>query len=127
MRLTGDAVEYHATTTARRPGARRMSAIATAAPAVAARPRHAGQRRPLGVDQAVDPALDALVAAGRGGRDAGLGIGHRRCPDEPLGAARPRDLARFDSIDIGVSGYHLAQLAIGVLGVLVITGEYSPA
>jgi ABC-2 type transport system permease protein len=35
------------------------------------------------------------------------------------------DLATFDSIDIGVSGYHLAQLAIGVLGVLVIAGEYS--
>jgi ABC-2 type transport system permease protein len=35
------------------------------------------------------------------------------------------DLATFDSINIGVSGYQLAQLAIGVLGVLVIAGEYS--
>jgi ABC-2 type transport system permease protein len=35
------------------------------------------------------------------------------------------DRSTFDSIDIGVSGYHLAQLAIGVLGVLVISGEYS--
>jgi hypothetical protein len=35
------------------------------------------------------------------------------------------DIARFDSIDIGVSGYHLAQLAVGVLGVLVIAGEYT--
>ena len=33
--------------------------------------------------------------------------------------------ARFDSIDNGVGGYHLAQLAIGVLGVLVVSGEYS--
>jgi ABC-type transport system involved in multi-copper enzyme maturation permease subunit len=33
--------------------------------------------------------------------------------------------ARFDAIDSGVGGYHLAQLAIGVLGVLVISGEYS--
>src|SRR5205085_2056213 len=33
--------------------------------------------------------------------------------------------ARFDAIDAGVGGYHLAQLAIGVLGVLVISGEYS--
>jgi ABC-type transport system involved in multi-copper enzyme maturation permease subunit len=32
---------------------------------------------------------------------------------------------RFDAIDVGVGGYHLAQLAVGVLGVLVITGEYS--
>ena len=36
-----------------------------------------------------------------------------------------RDIARFDSIDIGVGGWHLAQLAIAVLGVLVISGEYS--
>jgi ABC-type transport system involved in multi-copper enzyme maturation permease subunit len=37
----------------------------------------------------------------------------------------PHDRLTFDSIDVGVGGYHLAQLAIGVLGVLVITGEYS--
>jgi ABC-type transport system involved in multi-copper enzyme maturation permease subunit len=33
--------------------------------------------------------------------------------------------AMYDSIDSGVGGYHLAQLAIGVLGVLVISGEYA--
>jgi ABC-2 type transport system permease protein len=33
--------------------------------------------------------------------------------------------AVYDAIDTGVGGYHLAQLAIGVLGVLVISGEYS--
>jgi ABC-type transport system involved in multi-copper enzyme maturation permease subunit len=32
---------------------------------------------------------------------------------------------QFSAIDSGVGGFHLAQLAIGVLGVLVITGEYS--
>jgi ABC-2 type transport system permease protein len=32
---------------------------------------------------------------------------------------------RYDSIDNAVGGYHLAQLAVGVLGVMVITGEYS--
>jgi ABC-type transport system involved in multi-copper enzyme maturation permease subunit len=31
----------------------------------------------------------------------------------------------YDAINTGVAGWHLAQLAIGVLGVLVITGEYS--
>ncbi len=31
----------------------------------------------------------------------------------------------YDSVNTGVGGWHLAQLAIGVLGVLVITGEYS--
>jgi ABC-2 type transport system permease protein len=35
------------------------------------------------------------------------------------------DRLRYDSIDNAVGGYHLAQLAIGVLGVMVITGEYS--
>jgi ABC-2 type transport system permease protein len=33
--------------------------------------------------------------------------------------------ATYDSIDNGVGGYHLAQLAIGVLGVMIITGEYT--
>ena len=37
----------------------------------------------------------------------------------------PRERAHFNSIDAGVGGYHLAQLAIAVLGVLVISGEYS--
>jgi ABC-2 type transport system permease protein len=37
----------------------------------------------------------------------------------------PSDRASFDSIDRSLGGYHLAQLAIGVLGVLVISGEYS--
>jgi ABC-2 type transport system permease protein len=35
------------------------------------------------------------------------------------------DLSTFDSINIGVSGYQFAQLTIGVLGVLVISGEYT--
>ena len=35
------------------------------------------------------------------------------------------DRLTYDSINTAVGGYHLAQLAIGVLGVLVITGEYS--
>jgi ABC-type transport system involved in multi-copper enzyme maturation permease subunit len=37
----------------------------------------------------------------------------------------PHDRLTYDSIDTGVGGYHLAQLAIGVLGVMVISGEYS--
>lgn len=38
---------------------------------------------------------------------------------------QPHDRLTYDAINTGVAGYHLAQLAIGVLGVLVITGEYS--
>jgi ABC-2 type transport system permease protein len=41
------------------------------------------------------------------------------------GTLSPHDRSTFDAIDLGVGGYHLAQLAIGVLGVLVISGEYS--
>jgi len=33
--------------------------------------------------------------------------------------------ANFSSIDAAIGGYHLAQLALGVLGVLVVAGEYS--
>ncbi len=35
------------------------------------------------------------------------------------------DKATFFSIDTGVGGWHIAQLGIGVLGVLIISGEYS--
>ena len=35
------------------------------------------------------------------------------------------DRATFDPVDVSLGGWHLAQLAIGVLGVLLITGEYS--
>jgi ABC-type transport system involved in multi-copper enzyme maturation permease subunit len=41
------------------------------------------------------------------------------------GQLQPHDRLTYDAINTGVGGYHLAQLAIGVLGVLVITGEYS--
>jgi hypothetical protein len=36
-----------------------------------------------------------------------------------------QDKATFYSIDAGVGGWHLSQLGIGVLGVLIISGEYS--
>ena len=38
---------------------------------------------------------------------------------------QPHDRITYDSLNTAVGGYHLAQLAIGVLGVLVISGEYS--
>jgi ABC-type transport system involved in multi-copper enzyme maturation permease subunit len=37
----------------------------------------------------------------------------------------PHERLHYDSLDTAVGGYHLAQLAIAVLGVLVISGEYS--
>lgn len=37
---------------------------------------------------------------------------------------RPRERARFDPTTTSLQGYQFAQLAIGVLGVLIVTGEY---
>jgi ABC-2 type transport system permease protein len=37
----------------------------------------------------------------------------------------PGDRATFSATDVSLGGWHIAELAIGVLGVLVITGEYS--
>lgn len=36
-----------------------------------------------------------------------------------------RDTRPFDPLEISLAGWHLAMLAIGVLGVLVMSGEYS--
>jgi ABC-2 type transport system permease protein len=62
--------------------------------------------------------LAAVIAlAGLGMVVAGFQMGHW-----PQMSAEER--AHFDSIDSGVGGYHLAQLPILILGVLVISGEY---
>lgn len=37
----------------------------------------------------------------------------------------PEQLASFSPIDTSLAGYNLAQLAVGVLGVLLVTGEYA--
>jgi ABC-type transport system involved in multi-copper enzyme maturation permease subunit len=54
--------------------------------------------------------LGPLIAAIQMGRWSHLSIGDRRT---------------YDAINTAVGGYHLAQLAVGVLGILVISGEYS--
>ncbi len=38
---------------------------------------------------------------------------------------RPDEQASFSPIDTTLAGYNLAQLAVGVLGVLLVTGEYA--
>jgi ABC-2 type transport system permease protein len=55
-------------------------------------------------------ALGPLIAAVQMSRWSHLGL---------------HDRLTYDSINTAVGGYHLAQLAIGVLGVLVISGEYT--
>jgi len=37
----------------------------------------------------------------------------------------PGQLAEFNPVDVSLAGFHLAQLAVGVLGVLLVTGEYA--
>jgi hypothetical protein len=37
---------------------------------------------------------------------------------------RPDDLARVDVVQLALAGLHLSQVAFGVLGTLIITGEY---
>jgi ABC-2 type transport system permease protein len=38
---------------------------------------------------------------------------------------RPRQIARFEPVATSLNGYNLAQLTIGTLGVLLVTGEYT--
>ena len=37
----------------------------------------------------------------------------------------PEERASFSPVDVTLAGYYLAQLAVGVLGVLMVTGEYA--
>jgi ABC-2 type transport system permease protein len=39
--------------------------------------------------------------------------------------ASPEERASFNPVDSTLAGYYLAQLAVGVLGVLMVTGEYA--
>jgi ABC-2 type transport system permease protein len=56
---------------------------------------------------------------------AGLGALIATVTMDRWGRLSPRERLTFDPINTALGGYHLAQLAIGVLGVLVISGEYS--
>jgi ABC-type transport system involved in multi-copper enzyme maturation permease subunit len=56
---------------------------------------------------------------------AGLGILVAAVQMGRWAQLEPHERATYNSLDTAVGGYHLAQLAVGVLGVLVIAGEYS--
>jgi len=56
---------------------------------------------------------------------AGLGIVFGAVQMAHWSGMSAHDKATFDPIDTALGGWHIAQLAIGVLGVLVISGEYS--
>jgi ABC-2 type transport system permease protein len=55
----------------------------------------------------------------------GLGLIFAAAQMSRWASMTPEEHASFSPIDVGVGGWHLAQLAVGVLGVLVISGEYS--
>jgi ABC-2 type transport system permease protein len=56
---------------------------------------------------------------------AGLGIIFAAVQMAHWSQMSAHDRATFDPVDTSVGGWHIAQLAVGVLGVLVISGEYS--
>ncbi|MGH2914109.1 MAG: ABC transporter permease [Solirubrobacteraceae bacterium] len=56
---------------------------------------------------------------------AGLGALVAAVQMSRWGQLSPHERLTYDSLEAAVGGWHLSQLAIGVLGVLVITGEYS--
>jgi ABC-type transport system involved in multi-copper enzyme maturation permease subunit len=56
---------------------------------------------------------------------AGLGILISAVQMSHWNQMSPSDQATFNPVDVSLGGWHIAQLAIGVLGVLVISGEYS--
>jgi len=56
---------------------------------------------------------------------AGVGIGIAWSTANDWNTMRPRQRARFSPLGDPLSGFNLAQLAIGVLGVLLMAGEYS--
>ena len=86
---------------------------------------HAGPGRRLGVDEAPLAPLDALVAARRGRVHDRAALPVRRRHRGPLEPHEPPREADRNPIEIATAGVNLSQLAIGVLGVLIITGEYS--
>ena len=55
----------------------------------------------------------------------GLGVLISSVPTAHWSQMRPEERLDFDPVDRSLGGVNLAQLAIGVLGVLVVTGEYS--
>jgi ABC-type transport system involved in multi-copper enzyme maturation permease subunit len=56
---------------------------------------------------------------------AGLGIVIAAVQMAHWNSMSPNDRRTFNPVDVSTAGFHFAQLALGVLGVLVISGEYS--
>jgi ABC-2 type transport system permease protein len=59
------------------------------------------------------------------GMTIGLGVLFAAVTVARWDSLNPLERARFDAVDFSLRGVFLAQLAIGTLGVMLITGEYS--
>ena len=55
----------------------------------------------------------------------GLGMLHSYITVHRWDRLDPRERAHFDAVNVAMTGIFLAQLAMGVLGVLLVSGEYS--
>ena len=63
-------------------------------------------------------AVAVIAMAGLGSVVAAVQMAH-------WNSMSPGDRHSFNPMDVATGGFHFAQLAIGVLGVLVISGEYT--
>src|SRR5215813_5390872 len=101
-------------------------ALAPAAPPAYPRPQKVTQTRVLRSEwtklRTQPSALWALLSAAILVVAFGVGYSLLREARPPHGAAA---IAAFDAAGISLSGVQLAQIAAGVLGVLLITGEYA--
>ena len=126
MELTGDAVEFQADSPAIQADRRqRTSPDRGDGDPEVGRAGDPAPGRALGVDEAALAALDPLVAAG----EPGAADRHRRARlhrlRDPLAPPQRGDRHDFHPLKANLAGVNFAQLAIGVLGVLAITAEYS--
>ena len=128
MELTRDAVDYrpHLPGREARPGHDHDPASPSRRAIVPPRPAPAGRlgRGPVGVDQALHGTvhvLDAPAHRGRHGRVRGAAPRRLRPPLRTVSAAARRG---FDPAAYSLSRFFPAQLAIGVLGVVIVTSEY---
>ena len=77
------------------------------------------------MDEAALASLDPLVAGDRSTPDDRLAVIFSAVTSSHWGSMSPHERADRHPLDIALAGVNASQLAIAVLGVLVITGEYS--
>src|SRR5438067_11678098 len=77
------------------------------------------------MDEAALASLDPLVAGDRSTPDDRLAVIFSAVTSSHWGTMSPHERADRHPLDIALAGVNVAQLAIAVLGVLLISAEYS--